>query len=213
MNHHHFVFNPLQENTYLLWDDTKECIIIDAGCYDKSEQNEIVDFIESNQLIPTKLLSTHSHIDHVLGNYFLKQKYNIPLLINAQDESTLRAVKAYAPMYGIHQYQEQLPDGYLNLENGIGFGNTSLRILFVPGHAAGHVAFYHEKSKKCFSGDVLFAGSVGRTDLPGGNMNILLDSIQNVLACLGDDITIYPGHGPETSIGRELSFNPFLREL
>ncbi|TAH26601.1 MAG: MBL fold metallo-hydrolase [Cytophagales bacterium] len=212
MNIQVFTFNALQENTYLLWDETKACIIIDAGCYDKEEQMELTSFIESNQLKPKLLLNTHSHIDHVLGNYFLKSKYNIPLKIYKGDESTLMAVKTYAPMYGMPLYQEQLPDGYIAAGESICEGNIVLEILFVPGHAPGHIAFYHKASNSCIVGDVLFAGSVGRADLPGGNMGQLITSIKEVLYPLGDDTIIFPGHGPKTIIGREKNFNPFLRD-
>lgn len=212
MNIQIFTFNALQENTYLLWDDSKECVIIDAGCYDKEEQIELVDFIVKECLKPSLLLSTHSHIDHVLGNYFLKTKYQIPLKIHRKDEATLRAVKTYAPMYGLPLYQEQLQDDYFAEGEQIKFGNTVLEILFVPGHAPGHVAFYHAASSSCIAGDVLFADSVGRADLPGGNFETLIKSIKTELYPLGDDTKIYPGHGPATTIGREKKSNPYLRD-
>lgn len=212
MNIQIFTFNALQENTYLLWDDSKECVIIDAGCYDREEQQELVDFITKEGLKPSLLLSTHSHIDHVLGNYFLKVKYQIPLKIHRKDEDTLRAVKTYAPMYGLPLYQEQLQDDYFTEGEQIKFGNTVLEILFVPGHAPGHVAFYHVATGSCIAGDVLFAGSVGRADLPGGNFETLIKSIKTELYPLGDDTKIYPGHGPATTIGREKKSNPYLRD-
>lgn len=212
MNIQIFTFNALQENTYLLWDDSKECVIIDAGCYDKVEQQELVDFITQQGLKPSLLLSTHSHIDHVLGNYFLKVKYQIPLKIHRKDEATLRAVKTYAAMYGLPLYQEQLQDDYFAEGEQIKFGNTILEILFVTGHAPGHVAFYHAASGSCIAGDVLFAGSVGRADLPGGDFETLIKSIKTELYPLGDNTKIYSGHGPATTIGREKKSNPYLRD-
>lgn len=211
MNLQVFTFNALQENTYLLWDGTKECVIIDAGCYETWEQNELFDFITQQGLKPVLILSTHSHIDHVLGNYDVKKKYQIPLKIHRKDEDTLRAVKSYAPMYGFPQFQEQLPDGYFKEGEQIQFGHTVLEILFVPGHAPGHVAFYHAETQTCIAGDVLFAGSVGRADLPGGNFDVLIQSIKTQLYPLGDASKIYPGHGPATTIAREKISNPYLK--
>ena len=212
MNIHFFTFNAIQENTYLLWDDSKECVIVDAGCYDAAEQNELFDFITHNNLKPVLMLNTHSHIDHVLGNFAVKKKYQIPFKIHRKDESTLLAVKTYAAMYGFPQFQEQLPDGYIAEGEQITFGNTVLEILFVPGHAPGHVAFYHAASNVCIAGDVLFAGSVGRADLPGGNFDVLINSIKTQLYPLGDDCKVYAGHGPATTIGREKMSNPYLRK-
>lgn len=211
MNIQTFTFNPLQENTYLLWDDTKECVIIDSGCYEKDEQEELTAFIATRGLKPLMILSTHSHIDHVLGNYFLKNKYQIPLKIHKKDEATLRAVKTYAPMYGLPLFQEQLPDEFIAEGEQIKFGSTALEILFVPGHAPGHIAFHHLESKSCIAGDVLFSGSVGRADLPGGNFDTLIKSIKTELYPLGDDTKIFPGHGPATTVGRERMSNPYLR--
>ncbi len=211
MNLQVFTFNALQENTYLLWDATKECVIIDAGCYETWEQNELFDFITQQGLKPVLILSTHSHIDHVLGNYAVKKKYQIPLKIHRKDEDTLRAVKSYAPMYGFPQFQEQLPDGYFKEGEQIQFGHTVLEILFVPGHAPGHVAFYHAETHTCIAGDVIFAGSVGRADLPGGNFDVLIQSIKTQLYPLGDATKIYPGHGPATTIAREKMSNPYLK--
>lgn len=205
-----FTFNALQENTYVLWDDTKECVIVDAGCFAKEEQEALFSFIEKKALTTVLLLSTHSHIDHVLGNYFVKKKYNMPFKIHQKDEATLLAVKTYAAMYGYPSYQEQLPDELIAEGNPIIFGSTTLQVLFVPGHAPGHIAFYHPESKSCIAGDVLFAGSVGRADLPGGNFDVLINSIKTQLYPLGDDVAIYAGHGPATTIGKEKKSNPFL---
>jgi hydroxyacylglutathione hydrolase len=204
-----FVFNPLQENTYVLFDETKECVIIDPGCLEREEEEELSNFIQNEELKVTLLLNTHCHIDHVLGNYFVKEKYKAPLLIHPNDLPVLKAVKVYAPSYGIFQYQETEPDGYLKEGETIRFGNQSLRVLFVPGHAPGHVAFYHEADKIVIGGDVLFYNSIGRTDLPGGNFDTLIASIHTVLFKLPDDVTVYPGHGPETTIGFEKRTNPF----
>jgi hydroxyacylglutathione hydrolase len=204
-----FTFNPLQENTYLLFDETNECVIIDPGCYEKFEQDELTIFIEQNNLRVKFLLNTHCHVDHVLGNYFVKEKYKTKLYIHREDQPVLKAVKVYAPMYGIHAYQEATPDEFLEEGMTISFGNQTLSVLFVPGHSPGHVAFYHHISKIVIGGDVLFRSSVGRTDLPGGNSATLMKSIHQKFFTLPDDVVVYPGHGPETTIGFEKKTNPF----
>ncbi len=204
-----FTFNPLQENTYILYDETKECVIIDPGCYEREEEEELVSFIEDNNLKVVLLLNTHCHIDHVLGNYFVKAKYKVKLLIHPKDEPVLKAVKVYAPNYGLSQYQEALPDGFFEEGEIISWGNQQLKVLFVPGHSPGHVAFHHQVKKIVIGGDVLFLNSIGRTDLPGGNFETLINSIHQKLFTLQDDTTVYPGHGLKTTIGFEKKSNPF----
>jgi len=204
-----FTFNPFAENTYVVYDETGEAVIIDPGCYERTEKDELAKFIVSENLHLKYLLNTHCHIDHVLGNYFIKEKYKIPFLIHPKDEPVLKAVKAYAPNYGFAAYQEATPDGYLSEQEIIQFGNTTLSVLFLPGHAPGHVGFYHAESLSLISGDVLFQQSIGRTDLPGGNFDILIESIQQKIFLLPDAVTIYPGHGDTTTIGEEKISNPF----
>jgi len=204
-----FVFNPFQENTYILFDETKACVIIDPGCFEGDEKEELSQFIEDNKLEVTMLINTHCHIDHVLGNAFVKEKYKTKLYIHRTEEAVLKAVSVYAGNYGFYQYQPAEPDGYLEEGGTIAFGNQALDILFVPGHSPGHVAFYHPQQKIIIGGDVLFNNSIGRTDLPGGNFDTLINSIHQKLFTLPDDVTVYPGHGPETTIGFEKSTNPF----
>jgi hydroxyacylglutathione hydrolase len=204
-----FEFNPLQENTCILYDDTKECVVIDPGCYDKDEEDQLSEFIKENDLHVKLLLNTHCHIDHILGNYFVKKTFGVKLLIHPLDEPVLKAAKVYAPSYGLHRYNETEVDGYLQEGDTISFGNQHLKILFVPGHAPGHVAFYHKEGKIVIGGDVLFYNSIGRTDLPGGNYQTLIRSIHQQLFTLPDDVTVYPGHGPATTIGFEKRTNPF----
>jgi hydroxyacylglutathione hydrolase len=205
-----FTFNPFQENTYILYDETGECVIIDSGCYEKQEKQELTDFIQSSQLQVKYLLNTHCHIDHVLGNAFVKRTYKAELYIHRADEPVLRAVESYASAYGFAQYEPTLPDHFLEEGDRVKFGNSSLDVLFVPGHAPGHIAFYSKAEKFCIGGDVLFQGSIGRTDLPGGDFRTLIKSIQTKLFPLGDDVTVYPGHGGLTTIGKEKKYNPFL---
>lgn len=206
-----FTFNAFSENTYVLSDSTKECIIIDPGCYDKSEKQQLAEFIKSEGLKVVRLLNTHCHIDHVLGNKFVADTYNVPLEIHEKDLDVLHSVPAYAPNYGFPNYEEQLPGAYLEEGEKVKFGNTELAILFTPGHAPGHVVFYNKEEKVCIGGDVLFQGSIGRTDLPGGDFDTLIHSIKKELFTLPDEVTVYPGHGPETTISYEKKHNPFLR--
>lgn len=204
-----FVFNAFQENTYLLYDETKNCIVIDPGCYEDFEKREISEYINSNQLKLKYILNTHCHIDHVLGNHYIKTQFKAPLIIPRRDQETFRAVRVYAPIYGFNLYEEAEPDTYIDEGEKINFGNSMLDVLFVPGHAPGHLAFYNKAEKICIGGDVLFRGSIGRTDLPGGDYDTLIDSIRIKLFHLGDSITVYPGHGPETTIGFEKETNPY----
>lgn len=204
-----FEFNPFQENTYVLYDETGECVVVDPGCYEKDEEAELDDFITSHGLKVKMLLNTHCHVDHVLGNWYVKTKYGVKLFIHPKDEVVLRAAKVYAPNYGMHHYHETEPDGFLNENETIRFGNQELKILFVPGHAPGHVAFYDDKTRQLISGDVLFYNSIGRTDLPGGNYDTLISSIHQMIFTLPDDVVVYPGHGPQTSVGFEKRTNPF----
>jgi hydroxyacylglutathione hydrolase len=204
-----FVFNPFSENTYVAFDETKEAVIIDPGCYEPTEKVELDQFITSKGLTVKFILNTHCHIDHVLGNFHCKTKYKVPLLINKHDERVLLAVQSYASNYGFAGYQPTLPDRFLEEKETFVFGNTTWKILFLPGHSPGHIAFYDEQKKTIFSGDVLFKRSIGRTDLPGGNFDILLKSIQQKLFLLPDDVVVYSGHGPTTTIGEEKKLNPF----
>jgi len=204
-----FVFNPFMENTYVLYDDSKHCVIVDPGCYETYEQQELSDFIEKEGLVVDKLLNTHCHIDHVFGNQFVKDKYGVKLYVHKEDEATLKAVKAYAPAYGFNQFVESDVDEYLEEGKSVTFGDSTLDVVFVPGHAPGHVAFIDHSAKTIIGGDVLFQGSIGRTDLPGGDFDTLIKSIHTKFFPLPNDYTVYCGHGPETTIGREKQSNPF----
>ncbi len=205
-----FTFNPFQENTYILYDDTLEAVIIDPGCYDKMEQEALTDFVTANHLKPVKLLNTHCHIDHVLGNAFVKRIYGIPLEYHQEDDPVLRAVSSYASNYGFPAYEPSEGDRFIEEDDIIQFGNTKLQTLWVPGHAPGHLVFYHPESKTCMGGDTLFQDSIGRTDLPGGDHHTLLNAIKTKLFALPEDVVVYPGHGPSTTIGREKKHNPFV---
>ncbi len=204
-----FAFNPFSENTYVVFDQTGEGVIIDPGCYETEEKTTLAKFIEDEGIKIKYLLNTHCHIDHVLGNDFVKEKYKIPFLIHPKEEPVLKSVKAYAPSYGFAQYHEALPDQFINEGDKVLFGNIVFQVVFLPGHAPGHIGFYDSDSKSLFSGDVLFQQSIGRTDLPGGDHNTLIKSIHQKIFTLPDEVVVYPGHGDTTTVGEEKVSNPF----
>ncbi|UOG75550.1 MBL fold metallo-hydrolase [Hymenobacter tibetensis] len=205
-----FTFNAFSENTYLLHDATGQCVIVDPGCYDRAEQQALRSFVEAQQLQVVLLLNTHCHIDHVLGNQFVVDTYKVPFLLHEEDLATLRSVPTYAGSYGFPTYSPAEPTGFLAPGVPVHFGDTELEVRFAPGHAPGHVVFYHAPTATVIGGDVLFRGSIGRTDLPGGDYATLIRSIETQLLTLPDDVTVYPGHGPATTIGDERRTNPFL---
>lgn len=209
---HHFVFNDFQENTYILYDDTLECVIIDPGCYDPAERDELVDFISRHGLRPVRLINTHCHIDHVFGNKFVSENYGLSLEIHAGEQFVLDYTPKVAEMYGLHYEPSPRPGRYLTDGEVIHFGATALEAIYTPGHSPASLSFYCQKSQFVIAGDVLFYGSIGRTDLPGGDYQTLIDSIEQRLLPLGDEVKVYSGHGRETSIGHEKRHNPFLNE-
>jgi hydroxyacylglutathione hydrolase len=205
-----FTNNPYQENTYILYDKSGECAIIDPGMETAAEQNVIVNFIRDNKLRPVLLLYTHCHIDHVLGNKFIFDQYGLKPKFHEGELPVLEAVVAYAPAMGFRYEVSPLPDEYLPETGTIKFGNTELTLIFAPGHSPAHLCFYDKDDNILIGGDVLFRNSIGRTDLPGGNFTQLINNIEQKLFTLPDDCTVYPGHGPETTIGFEKQTNPFL---
>lgn len=204
-----FTFNPFSENTYVLYDETKDAMVVDAGCYDREEEKELSDFIESKDLSLKAIINTHSHIDHILGAYYVKDKYKVPLFIHRLDEATLRMGKMSAQIYGMNRYTDVTADGFISENTPITIGNQTLQVLFLPGHAPGHVGFYHAEQKVLMGGDVLFNRSIGRTDLPGGDYQTLIESIHKKIFTLPDEVVVYPGHGPATTVGDEKVENPF----
>lgn len=205
-----FVCNPFQENTYILYDETRDCVIIDPGMYSGAEQNAVTQFISENKLTPTLLLNTHCHIDHVLGNKFVFDTYGLLPQFHEGELPVLTSVPAYSAPMGIQYEVSPLPASYLGESGTLTFGNSVLEIIFAPGHSPAHLCFYSAADAFLIGGDVLFYRSIGRTDLPGGNHNQLLKSIRENVFKLPDDCTVYPGHGPETTIGFEKQYNPFL---
>ena len=212
MEIHQITFNTFQENTFILWDNTGDCIIIDPGCYEKNEELELVDFINKNNLNPVKLINTHCHIDHILGNKFVSEKWDLELYMNKIDLPLLEGAGDIAKMYGFKNYKgSPYPKHYLEEGDILEFGEGKLEILFTPGHAPGHICLFNTEEGFIVSGDVLFNGSIGRTDLPGGDFDTLIESIKTKLMTLQDETIVYCGHGPSTSIGKERLSNPFLQ--
>jgi hydroxyacylglutathione hydrolase len=206
-----FTFNPVQENTYVVYNEKGQCCIIDPGCYFASEELELKNFIVQNHLQPIYLLNTHCHLDHIFGNKFIYRTYNLTLWLNKLE----KAVLEYGPISG-QQWQLTFDnyDAELNfIEEGdvIRMGDDVLQVLFTPGHSPGHVSFYSKENKFVISGDVLFQGSVGRTDLPGGDFTILEESIKTKLYTLPADTIVFSGHGDTTTIGDEMKTNPFVK--
>jgi hydroxyacylglutathione hydrolase len=204
-----FIFNAFMENTYILYDETKECVVIDPGCYDQRERNIVSEFIKEKNLKVVKLLNTHCHIDHVLGNDFIKKEFNVDLYIHKLEEATLKSVEVYAPAYGFKNYEQTKADFYLSEGVDVNFGNSTLAVMFAPGHAPGHVVFYSKEQNFLIGGDVLFRRSIGRTDLPGGDHETLIKSIKTKLFPLDNETVVYSGHGDVTNIGHEKKYNPF----
>lgn len=206
-----FTFNPIQENTYVVYNEKRHCCIIDPGCYFASEEQKLADFIQLNRLQPLYLLNTHCHLDHIFGNRFVHKTYGLTLHLHTLEKQLLD----FGPVTG---QMWQMPfdnyDGKLNyIKEGdvIKLDEDELEVLFTPGHSPGSVCFYGKSEKLIISGDVLFNGSVGRTDLPGGDFNTLKDSILTKLYTLPADVTVYPGHGGTTTIGHEMKGNPFVK--
>lgn len=210
-----FIFNPIQVNTYIVYNENKECVIIDAGNYVKSEDEQLLSYIDRSGLKPIMLLNTHSHIDHVMGNKLLADRYKVELGAHPIEKSYYDKVWAYATAFGINFTQDncQLPSIDLNEGDTVSIGQDKLKVLFTPGHAPGHICFYDEADGMVFSGDTLFRRGVGRWDLLGGNYSQLEQSLLNVLYKLPDDTLVYCGHGPTTRIGDEKRNNPEINSL
>jgi hydroxyacylglutathione hydrolase len=210
-----FTFFPeyFAENTYVVSDALKSCVVIDPGCYHRQEREQLVRYIEDHGLKVEMVLNTHCHIDHIMGNAYLVNRYKVPLVAHADDLYNIAGAEAFARMYGLSIDPSPEPDRYIVEGDTITFGESSLEVLFTPGHSKGHVSFFHRESRQVFSGDVLFHDSVGRVDLPGGSAAVLVDSILNKLFPLGDDVKVYAGHMEPTTIGRERLHNPVIAQM
>lgn len=206
----YFEFSPFSENTYVLYDDSKECIIIDPGCYDSREQKTLTGFIEDEGLRPVRLINTHCHIDHVFGNKYIAELYGLKLEVHRNELPVLAWLPQSAMMFGVNADPSPQPGHFIEEGDLVTFGNTTLETLLTPGHSPGSLTFYCRESGFVISGDVLFFGSIGRTDLPGGDYDTLIRSIQEKLLPLEDDVKVFSGHGQMTTIGFERRYNPFL---
>lgn len=206
-----FAFNPFQVNTYVLYnDDQKECIIVDPACYTEEEYNILFNFLKETNLEPKFILNTHCHIDHVLGIDRLKETFNIPFYANSKDQYLLDAAIEHGQSFGINLDKIPVIDKSVDENDAIYLGEFQIRIFNVPGHSNGSLAFYIKEIDSVLTGDVLFDGSIGRTDLPGGNFEVLEASIKTKLYTLPDETIVYCGHGGTTAIGVEKSSNPFV---
>ncbi|MGY0039231.1 MBL fold metallo-hydrolase [Pedobacter sp. NJ-S-72] len=206
-----FTFNPYQENTYVLYDETGECVIIDPGMYDGAEQNVLASWIKETKLKPVLLLNTHCHLDHVFGNKFVFDNWGLKPQFHKGELYILQAVPGYAPQMGMNYELSPEPEVFLEETGTVTFGNSELELIFAPGHSPAHLCFYAKADGFIVGGDVLFYSSIGRTDLPGGNHQQLLDNIREKLFILPENVEVYPGHGQSTTIGYEKRNNPFLK--
>jgi glyoxylase-like metal-dependent hydrolase (beta-lactamase superfamily II) len=206
------VFSPIEVNTYILADDSGDCAILDCGCYDKKEFKRLDDFIKDKNINPVLLLNTHCHLDHVFGNKFVLERYGLRTFSSELDEMNRKNASQHAMLFGLTMGNPPEPAGFISDNHIVAFGGTELVALHVPGHTSGSLAFYSEKNNCVFTGDALFAGSIGRTDLDGGDYNTLIESIKCRLFVLPPSTVVYPGHGNETTIEREIKSNPFFHD-
>lgn len=213
MNIAKLVFNPIMENTYIVWDDTKECIIIDAGNFSAREDAQLTDFISERGLKPVMAVNTHGHFDHAMGVGYLKETYGVKFACSSKDQFLVDSAQQSGAMFGVKCAPVPAIDIDLDKMDEIAFGATKLRVIKTHGHTPGHVSLYNEEQKVLFTGDTLFRESIGRTDLPGGDYSWIMTSILEQLVPLGDDVEFYPGHGDKSTIGHETLYNPFVTEV
>jgi len=206
-----FTFNPFSENTYVIYDERQRAAILDPGCYDEAEKVQLGDWIKASGLIPERLLLTHAHIDHVLGNQWVADTYGLKPWMHKLEKSNLDRLPTYAPVFGFPPLASPEAENWLDEGDVFYLGAEKLEILFTPGHSAGSICFYYPAGGWIISGDVLFRGSIGRTDLPGGDYGTLIHSVKEKLFNLPDETVVYPGHGPATTIGYEKKTNPFFQ--
>jgi glyoxylase-like metal-dependent hydrolase (beta-lactamase superfamily II) len=206
-----FTFNLFSENTYILYGDDKDCIIFDPGCSNQQEEETLVSFIEEKQLVPSRLILTHAHIDHILGVRFIANKYKLKPEMHAADVGVYESGAQVARMYGIPFNQGPQPELFLNEESKIIIDESTIEILHTPGHSPGSICFYSKVNNFVIGGDVLFNGSIGRTDLPGGDFETLSKSIRTKLYVLPNNTRVFCGHGESTLIGNEKLHNPFVK--
>lgn len=205
-----FVFNPFQVNTYVVYDETKDCIIIDPACASKEEEKQLIDFINTHDLKPLKIVLTHPHIDHIVGVVAIKNEFKIPVAGHKNSVEIINQAGIYGMMMGLTEVKSFHLDEMLQEKDEISFGNCLFNVIYTPGHADGSICLYNSAEKCLFSGDVLFQGSIGRSDLPTGNFSILITNIKDKLMILPEETIVYPGHGDTTTIADERESNPYL---
>ena len=205
-----FIVNPLQENTFIISDDTGQCIFIDPGFYFPEEQDKVRKYISDNNLDPVMIANTHCHFDHIMGVEFIRNEFNIPFVCHSEDAFWVDKAVEQGGLFGFEMQPVNMPDRFFPDDDPLKFGDSCFEIIHLPGHSPGHVVFFSEKEKLLIAGDVIFFGGIGRTDLPGGDYQTLISNIRNKLFVLPEGIKIYSGHGPETTLDREKSSNPFL---
>jgi len=204
------VYSPIQVNTYIISGSDAECIVIDCGCYGRAEEESFEHFLAERGLKPVLLLNTHCHLDHIFGNKFMLERYGLRSWFHRGDDNNHKRAPEHALMFGLKMDDPPEPEGFLTDGQLITAAGITFEVLAVPGHSPGGISFYCETGSVVFTGDALFAGSIGRSDLPGGNHQQLMESILNRLFTLPPETVVYPGHGPETTISQEMSDNPFF---
>ena len=208
-----FCFSAFQENTYVLYNEFKEAIIIDPGCYTRIEEKILSDFIRKENLKPTLLLNTHCHLDHVFGNNYVSETYGLTAHIHPNEQIVLDRLPEAAAKWGAPTEAYKGPIQYIQEGEIIPLGNDAFKVLLTPGHSPGSVCFYHVEQDFMIGGDLIFKDGVGRTDLPGANPQDLIKSIREQIFPLPDSLTIYSGHGPVTTWGREKEHNPYIKYI
>jgi len=205
-----FIFNPFLVNTLVLSDDNGEGIIVDPSCYSQKERDDLDKYISENKIKPVRIINTHCHVDHLLGVAYVAKKYNIGIEFHKDDLPVFDDAYRHGIVFGFEVEKLPAAKNYLDEGQEIILGKSSLKVFHVPGHSPGSLAYYNQEQKFIIVGDVLFKGTIGRTDLPGGNYDQLINSIQTKLMSLPPDTEVIPGHGPSTTIGAEALSNPFL---
>ena len=211
LNVNFFTFNAFEENTYIITNEKIQCLIIDPGMYQEDEKEAVFTFIKDKQLQPQGIINTHAHLDHIFGVQSLIDKYGIAFGLHEQEEEVLKMAKGSAAMFGFDSIDVPKPTYFIKEGVPLQLGDDTLQVFLTPGHSPGSLSFYYPKGNWVISGDVLFSGSIGRTDLPGGNLNTLLTSIRIHLFPLPGETIVLSGHGPATTIGEEKKYNPFLK--
>jgi len=211
LNVNFFTFNAFEENTYIITNEKKQCWIIDPGMYQEDEKEAVFTFIKDKELQPQGIINTHAHLDHIFGVQSLIDKYSIPFGLHEQEQEVLKMAKGSAVMFGFDSIDVPKPAYFIKEGVPLQLGDDTLQVFLTPGHSPGSISFYYPRGNWVISGDVLFSGSIGRTDLPGGNLNALLASIRTHLFPLPAETIVLSGHGPATTIGDEKKYNPFLK--